>query len=1116
MNIENWLNTELGIKIWENKYRYNNESLDQWFDRVSGNNKDIKQLIKDHKFLFGGRTLNNRGLNNGSYSNCYSSGYVEDSLEEIMKVNTNLAFTYKAEGGQGVSLSKIRPKGCLIGGRYESDGIVPFMEMFNVTTSSLKQGGCISENSRVLTNKGYIPIKDIKIGDKAWTKLGWIDINYLFDKGEQEVFEVITKKGYRIETTSDHKYCIDAFNSKKLSDLSIGDKINLISGNTLGLDQYLNSGEKVSEEIGYFIGYLNGNGWISDNQKYGQLTMHWDQIEIKNKLIDIIKFLGFDTYVSDYKENSYLRLHISQELISWLSTNNLFKNKTKYIKIPDFIFNCSKEIISSYISGCIDSDGTVYETSFKYSTISKDYAYKYINLLQLLGYFPSISVQYREGREPLYEISDGFRRNQYLPTQSIKFNNKFENFTTNSKYRTPYTLENINLKAAETGVAHLKKISKKSEIGLYSYLDINNKPFVPIIYDEILEINPLGIKKVYDISLVEEHFFMCEGFYVSNSRKGALMISIDITHKEAETFITIKSDLNRINNANLSVEIDDDFMKIVEESYKSNTEIKMNCIRTYGSQTIEYDIIPIKLYKLLIKLAHLSAEPGVLFVNRFRNYNLMEFCDDYQIETCNPCGEQPLPKNGACNLGSINLSKYVIWGDKSFKYNEFVKDVKICVRGLDEIIDENLNNHALSEQREMSYNYRNIGLGVMGFADMFIKLGIIYGSEESLKLTDKIMKLMLKSAVEASVELAVEKGSFPKYRKELFDSTILKNIFTESELEEFKILGIRNCSLLSIAPTGSLGTMFNISTGIEPNFALEYIRKTESLEGNKESYHKVFAGIAEEYTTLYNTDKLPECFVTSHDINWRDRIKIQAVAQNYIDTAISATINLPEDITVEEVENLYLEAWKQGLKGVTIYRNNCRKGILSLTEEVNKQDNFFERGNILKAKVVHFNNEGVQWIAFIGIKNNKPFEIFSGPSDMELFPIPKSIKDGEIIKVKSEESTRYDFRYTDKYGYVNTLGGLSRMFNKEYWNYARLISGMFRNQVELDSIISIIDSMHSDSESLHSWKNGVIRSIKTFIEDGTETKEKCPECGGDMVYTGGCKQCNNCGWSKCN
>ena len=416
----------------------------------------------------------------------------------------------------------------------------------------------------------------------------------------------------------------------------------------------------------------------------------------------------------------------------------------------------------------------------------------------------------------------------------------------------------------------------------------------------------------------------------------------------------------------------------------------------------------------------------------------------------------------------------------------------------------------------MSYNYRNIGLGVMGFADMFIKLGIIYGSEESLKLTDKIMKLMLKSAVEASVELAVEKGSFPKYRKELFDSTILKNIFTESELEEFKILGIRNCSLLSIAPTGSLGTMFNISTGIEPNFALEYIRKTESLEGNKESYHKVFAGIAEEYTTLYNTDKLPECFVTSHDINWRDRIKIQAVAQNYIDTAISATINLPEDITVEEVENLYLEAWKQGLKGVTIYRNNCRKGILSLTEEINKQDNFFERGDILKAKVVHFNNEGVQWIAFIGIKNNKPFEIFSGPSDMELFPIPKSIKDGEIIKVKSEESTRYDFRYTDKYGYVNTLGGLSRMFNKEYWNYARLISGMFRNQVELDSIISIIDSMHSDSESLHSWKNGVIRSIKTFIEDGTLSLEKCSVCGGELIYTGGCKQCAGCGDSKCN
>jgi len=494
MQIEQWLTTDLGSKIWEGKYRYNNESLEDWFDRVSGKDPEIKKLIQEKKFLFGGRTLSNRGLNNGSYSNCYSSGYVEDDLVDIMNVNTKLALTYKAQGGQGVSLSKIRPKGTLIKGRYESDGIVPIMEMYNKTTEAIMQGG---------------------------------------------------------------------------------------------------------------------------------------------------------------------------------------------------------------------------------------------------------------------------------------------------------------------------------------------------------------------------------------SRKGALMLSIDINHKEAETFIAIKSDLNKINKANLSVEIDDDFMKSVKLSYETGLEHKILIHRTYGLQDIWYEIIPIKLYKLLIKQAHANAEPGVLFTNKFRNYNLMEFIDSYQIETCNPCGEQPLPKDGACNLGSQNISEYIIkpfTPNASFNWEEFSKDVKICVRGLDSIIDENLENHAMLEQRIKAEKYRNIGLGIMGLADALIKLGYTYGDTNSISFIEKLIKKQLISAIEASVELSKQQGSFPEYRPELFDATILKELFSKEEVELFKKVGIRNCSLLSIAPTGSLGSMFNISTGMEPNFAFKFNRKTEAL-GGKESYHEVFAGIALDYTKKFNVSDLPEYFVSSHNIN---------------------------------------------------------------------------------------------------------------------------------------------------------------------------------------------------------------------------------------------------------
>lgn len=745
MTVEGWLNTELGIQIWNGKYKNGDETFDQWLDRISSGNEDVKRLIIEHKFLFGGRTLANRGLNNGSYSNCYSSGYVKDDLEDIMSVNSKLAMTYKAQGGQGVSLSLIRPKGTSIAGRYVSDGIVPIMEMFNKTTECITQGG---------------------------------------------------------------------------------------------------------------------------------------------------------------------------------------------------------------------------------------------------------------------------------------------------------------------------------------------------------------------------------------SRKGALMISLDITHKEAETFITIKSDPEKINKANLSVEINDVFMQMVKMSYADKKDYTMDIERSYGSQVIKYTICPIKLYKLLMQKAWESAEPGVIYTNRFRNYNLMQFCDDYQIETSNPCGEQPLPKDGACNLGSINLSQYVIapfTTIASFDFNEFKNDVAIAIKALDSLIDENLKNHAMDEQREMSKNYRNIGLGIMGLADTFAKLGIVYGSSQSIELTETIMKAMLRQSIITSSELAEEFGTFPKYTNELFDSEIINNILNDKEIEFYRMFGLRNCSLLSIAPTGTLGTMLNISTGIEPNFALSFKRRTISL-GGKEEIHDVYCGVAQECIDILGTKSLPKYLVTSHDINWRDRINLQSAAQKYVDTAISSTINLPKEITVEEVEELYLYAWEKGLKGVTIFRDGSREAILTLgNEDTKKDDDFFTRPTELDADVIHFKNDSQQWVAFVGVKDGKPFEIFTGPVDMELFPIPKSVKTGKIIKVKEEgKETRYDFRYIDSYGYQNTLGGLSRCFNKEYWNYARLVSGMLRQQVSIHSVVEIVEGMHTDSETLHSWKNGVIRALKSFIPDGEKSTQKCPECGETLVYMNGCIQCNSCGWSKCS
>ena len=553
------LGNELSYKIWNNKYRYNNESFDEWLDRVSGGNEKIRKLIFDKKFLFGGRTLANRGTNKGSLNNCYSIGYVGDSLDEILDTNTKIAKTFKAQGGQGLSLSKIRPKGSLINKQFQSDGIVPFMEMFNTTTSSISQGG---------------------------------------------------------------------------------------------------------------------------------------------------------------------------------------------------------------------------------------------------------------------------------------------------------------------------------------------------------------------------------------SRKGALMMSLDVWHKEIEDFVKIKEDLNKINKANLSVEVDDAFMEAVD----NNVDEDIKVTRHYAGQEITYNINPVKVFNTISESAKKSAEPGLIFTNLFRNYNLMQYVSGYNIETCNPCGEQPLPKHGACGLCSINLSEYVLnpYTDLvEINYKQLADDILTIVEAMDDIITENLPNHALNEQREVAEKYRNIGIGIMGWHDLLIKFGYVYGDNPSIILAKTISNFIFRSAVYASVKLGSIRGNFPGYSPKVWDSDIVKHNFYDEEISELKKKNtLRNCALLSIAPTGSVGTLLNISTGVEPWFSISYTRRTVSLDG-KESFYEVFAPVVKE-AKKHNWH--PECYVTANNISWKQHIDMQATWQKSIDTAISKTINMPKTTTVQDVKDLYLYAWKSGCKGITIYVDGSRDPILSTEPKKEKEE----------------------------------------------------------------------------------------------------------------------------------------------------------------------------------
>lgn len=561
-----WDMTDLQRDIYNKKYRYNNESFEQFLERVSGGDQYIKKLIKNKKFLFGGRTLANRGIDNGaSFSNCYTEGRVGDSMDDIMETAKNLALTYKAQGGEGLSITNIRPKGSPIGDSgFTSDGFVPFMEIFDVTTSAISQGG---------------------------------------------------------------------------------------------------------------------------------------------------------------------------------------------------------------------------------------------------------------------------------------------------------------------------------------------------------------------------------------SRKGALLISCDVEHKDIYDFITIKSDASKITKANLSVEISNRFMDAVDKYYSSGEVTKLHIVKEYGNHVIEYDITPIEVYKSIIKHAYLQAEPGVMYMERFQNYNLMEFIDEYIIECSNACGEQPMPKFLSCNLSSINLAEYI--KDGKFDMKSFKEDIPYIVRAMDDVLKEGADRHALPQQREAVKRYNNIGIGFMGLGTLFLKLGITYGSQESKDLLKEISTNLFREAVIASSNLANERGVFPAYDDKIFDSQIIKKHFTEDEINELKKNGLRNSSLISVAPNGSIGNLFGVTGGIEPEFAFEYTRKTESLHGNEEVYYTVYAPIAKEYMEKHNVTELPEYFVTSENIKWWDRIDIQAIAQESTDTAISSTVNLPVETKLEDVEQLYLYAWKKGLKGTTIfYAGGNRQGILTTgNKKPNKPEN---------------------------------------------------------------------------------------------------------------------------------------------------------------------------------
>lgn len=670
-----------------------------------------------------------------------------------------------------------------------------------------------------------------------------------------------------------------------------------------------------------------------------------------------------------------------------------------------------------------------------------------------------------------------------------------------------------------------------------------------------------------------------------DGRRGALMLSVSIKHPDAEAFIDAKMTEGKVTGANVSVRIDDDFMRCATEGRPYRQQYPVDAPEDECLTSKEIDAQ--KLWKKIVHNAWKSAEPGVLFWDTITRESIPDCYADLGFKTVstNPCGEIPLCPYDSCRLLAVNLYGYVddpFTPQASFNFQRFRQHVRLAQRFMDDIIDleeekidlilKKIDSDPQSEEvkhterrlwekiKRKTGQGRRTGLGITAEGDMLAALGLRYGTQEATDFAVKVQKTLALTAYAASVEMAKERGAFEIYdaQREAANPFILRIKEADEALYADMVkYGRRNIACLTIAPTGTTSLMTQTTSGIEPVFMPVYKRRRKVNPNDPEVridfvdesgdafeeyivYHHHFLtwmranGIdTERRYTQEEIDELvarsPYYLATANDVDWLMKVKMQGEIQKWVDHSISVTVNLPNAVDEALVDRLYVEAWKSGCKGCTIYRDGSRAGVM-VSVKKKKEDKGAKlqtlspvverRPEVLECDVVRFQNNKEKWVAFVGLLDGRPYEIFTGlQDDEEGIVLPKTVTKGRIVKhVNAEDGTkRYDFQFENKRGYKTTVEGLSEKFNKEYWNYAKLISGVLRYRMPLENVIKLVDSLQLESENINTWKVGVARALKKYITDGTEAKGlKCPNCGHEaLVYQEGCLICKHCGSSRC-
>lgn len=659
-----------------------------------------------------------------------------------------------------------------------------------------------------------------------------------------------------------------------------------------------------------------------------------------------------------------------------------------------------------------------------------------------------------------------------------------------------------------------------------------------------------------------------------NGRRGALMLTIDIAHPDVKDFIISKQDLSKITGANISVRLSDKFMEAVVNNKDYVHQWPIDAKKPLYTKKIKAR----ELWNTIIECAHNTAEPGLIFWDRQHKYSTSSVYPGFKNDSTNPCSEIAMQGGDSCRLIAINLFSFIenpFTTKAHFNFDKFYEVTYESQRLNDDLVELELEAvdrilKKIESDAEPDFIKRNeielwkllrdtgkkgrrTGLGFTALADAIAAMGCKYSSDEALHLVEEIMKTKCRAEFDSSIDMAIERGKFdawdPEYENTSEFIQMLQKEMPELYTRMMKY-GRRNISLSTVAPTGTLSMLAQTSSGIEPVFLLGYKRRRKVNANDpdaKISFIDDMGDAFEEFDVWHpklqdwmkitgetDVNKSPYAGSTSPEIDWIKRVEMQALVQKYTTHSISSTINLPADVSVDKVGEIYIESWKQGLKGITVYRDGSRSGVLVSNEKESK-DNTEEksekavehidithapkRPKKLEADIIRFRNEYEKWLAVIGLINEKPYEIFTGKME-DAFNLPAYVNQGWIVKNKDEENdenARYDFQYIDKEGYRITIEGLSRSFDKEYWNYAKLISGILRHGMPINNVVEVINGLNLYDENINTWKNGVARALKKYIPNGTVVDKECPNCGDPegLIYEEGCLHCKSCGYSKC-